>query len=381
VEGLAQGLHRYGLVTATEGPRAFDLPFLRLPVPPNPNPEPVSHAGLRTLLAGFVDDLGRAGATLGAVPEGPVALPLDLALLRLDLDGDGVGTEAEGVVAILSRLSGLAPPGPSMPIRFDEGDVPWLQGYTHLLSAVADVVLAHDLSQTLDLSLHGFFPGTDLPGSALSRQVAEDRAFLAGRDPPPVRDPTARSDTAAWLQTDEGRAFTDYWDRRNRVNYAAIAELVAFVHLVRWPVAAPERLRSASDHLLAMAALSRESWARIVAETDDDHEWLPGPHQTSPWPNMTVTAEILAGWHDFLDAFEAVLQGRLLLPHWRFPRDRGVNLARMIEDPRPLDLVLIVHGAGVLPYIEAGEMAPGTTLDTARDLLGAGYLAYFLWFN
>ena len=381
VERLGQGLHRYGLDTRAEGPRAFDLPFLRLPVPPNPAPEPVSYAALRELLAQFVDDLSRAEATLAAVPPGPVALPVDLMRLRLDLDGDGTGTEAEGVAAILARLSGLSPTGPAMPVRFDESDVPWMQGYTHLLMAMAEMLLAHDFPQVVDLTLHGFFPASDLPGSALSRQAAEDRAFLAGRGTPAITDPRARSDRQAWLQTDEGRAFTDYWDRRNRVNYAGIAEMVAFAHLVRWPVVAPERMRSARGHLLSMIALSRETWVRIDAETDDDDEWLPGPHQTSPWPRMRVTPAIVSGWHDFLDAFEAVLEGRLLVPHWRFPRDRGVNVGRMFTDPQTFDLVLVVHGAGILPYLEQGQMAPGTTLDTAEDLLGEGYLAYFLWFN
>ena len=40
IETLSQGLYRYGLKT----PRSFLLPILRLPVPQNPNPEPITFA-------------------------------------------------------------------------------------------------------------------------------------------------------------------------------------------------------------------------------------------------------------------------------------------------------------------------------------------------
>ena len=40
IETLSQGLYRYGLKT----PRSFLLPILRLPVPENPNPDPLTFA-------------------------------------------------------------------------------------------------------------------------------------------------------------------------------------------------------------------------------------------------------------------------------------------------------------------------------------------------
>ena len=66
--------------------------------------------------------------------------------------------------------------------------------------------------------------------------------------------------------------------------------------------------------------MSRESWRRIAAETDDGFEWIPGPHQSfASGENRpaAVTEDAVKGWLQFLDTFEAVLDGKLLLPHWR----------------------------------------------------------------
>ena len=89
----------------------------------------------------------------------------------------------------------------------------------------------------------------------------------------------------------------------------------------------------------------------------------------------------MAGWMYFLDQAEGVLEGRLLLAHWRFAPTQGLNLRRMFEEPRTLDPVLILTGPGAIPYIETGPLAAGSTMGTGIDLLGGGMLAYFLWFN
>ena len=55
-----------------------------------------------------------------------------------------------------------------------------------------------------------------------------------------------------------------------------------------------------------------------------------------------------------LDDAEAVLEGRKLVPYWRFTK--GINLKRVFTEPKPFDLVLWLAGPGVRPYLEAGEM-------------------------
>jgi hypothetical protein len=352
IEGLGQGLYRLGINNGEDSILAANLPFLRVPVPRNPAPEPVSYKALREVLSGFVDDLAEAEATLARVPADPVKLSVPLGAIRLDLNGDGQAGEGERLALVLATVSGARPVGEDFAAMFDESDVPWLRGYAHLLSAIAEIPLAHDWQATFDHTFHGVFPAADLPSSELQREFDMMR-----------KDPRQAGD---WLDTRE---------------IAGIADAIAFLHLWHWPVVEPERLSAARQHLLAMIDLSRESWRRIAAETDDDQEWLPGPHQTGLFPQMRVDERVVAEWHGFLDGFEAVLEGRLLLPHWRFRHDRGLNVMRMFEEPSTLDPVLLIQGSAALPYIEEGPVAAGSTMENAFALMDRGFLAYFVWFN
>ena len=57
-----------------------------------------------------------------------------------------------------------------------------------------------------------------------------------------------------------------------------------------------------------MIRLSRENWALIRAETDANREWVPSPSQTSLFPDLPVSEDIVAGWTEFLDQAEGVLE-------------------------------------------------------------------------
>ena len=46
-----------------------------------------------------------------------------------------------------------------------------------------------------------------------------------------------------------------------------------------------------------------------------------------------------------------------------------------------LDPIMLITGAGAIPYMETGTLAPDSTLATGMDLMGGGLLACFLWFN
>jgi hypothetical protein len=160
----------------------------------------------------------------------------------------------------------------------------------------------------------------------------------------------------------------------------SIADLVAFVHLNHWPVVEPDRMREVLGHLEAMIGLSRENWRRILAETDTGRaEWIPNPSQTGVLPGMQVSAERIAGWQQFLGEFEALLQGRKLLPHYRF--ERGMNLRRMFTEPRTFDIVLLIQGSAALPYLEDGELTGAQTWVGIMQLMGGDFFRYFLWFN
>ena len=149
--------------------------------------------------------------------------------------------------------------------------------------------------------------------------------------------------------------------------FAGIADLVAFIHLLHWPVVEPERMKSVLAHLEAIPPLSRENWKRILAETDSGKEWIPNPRQTGVLPGVTMTQEQIDGWMAFLDEFEALLKGEKLLPHWRF--EKGINLRRIFLEPTTFDVVLLIQGSAAIPYLEDGVLTTGETWRRIDGLL------------
>lgn len=395
VGNLMQGLHRYGLRSEERiGNFAgmIQMPFLRLPVPDNDAPEPVSYEALNALLANFVDDLAIAEATLSGVGDASFTLMLDLDRIGFDVDADGAVQDGEGLISVLTAVAGMPPPRRApggFTVGFDQSDAPWLGGYSHLLSAMAEFPLAYDWSRAYELTFHNLFNGIETESAEIA--VEENRLLdlLMTADQsatPPQWDSnlSARENSRRkreWRESPEGKSWEARWDAEMALEYGAIADLVAFMHLFDWPVVQPDRMRSARQHLLSMVALSRENWRRIRAETDDDHEWVPGPHQTNVINRMRVDGVRLEAWMMFLDEFQAVLEGRKLLPHWRFGGNRGVNLRRVFDEPAAMDPVLIAQGVAVLPFLEEGEIADSQTFLTIMEMLDGGLLAYFIWFN
>ena len=76
-------------------------------------------------------------------------------------------------------------------------------------------------------------------------------------------------------------------------------------------------MTSIHARLKSVDALSRQTWAAVRAETDNDNEWLPGPHQKGVL-DMPVTEDMIVSWLAVLDELDAVLDGRKLAPHPRF---------------------------------------------------------------
>ena len=336
IENLSQGLYRYGL----KPPESFMVPALRLPVPPNPDPQPITYLDFRALIQAYVDDLARAEETLAGVEASDVKLVLDLKQIRYDVDGDGAVADGERFLAVVQRVSGLPERRmpPSLTFAFDTGDVYWLRAYCHALMAFGEFFLAHDWQESFDASFFHLFPAMESP-------------FRDALTPP-------------------GDEMTD--------QIAPIADFVSFLH-IRWPVSEPARLAAVRTHLKRTIALSRESWEAIEAEVDDDREWLPNATQTSPFATLQMDAERIAAWRQVLDEAEAVLDGEKLVPHWRF--DQGFNLRRVFEEPRPFDLVLWITGPAALPYLEDGPVT--TPEDWARmtEAFGGRFGLFAIWIN
>ena len=161
------------------------------------------------------------------------------------------------------------------------------------------------------------------------------------------------------------------------------ADFISLVHLVNWPVVEPERRQAARRHLLEMIRLSREDWKAILAETDNDREWLPGPQQKgiNPLTGLEVGQEQVQAWLATLTVAEDLLEGRVLLPHFRIT-GKGINMKRFFDEPKPFDLVLSITGPGIAPYLESGKILSSDDFDQIqREFGGAGFLTFALWFN
>ncbi|WP_430682349.1 hypothetical protein [Mesorhizobium australafricanum] len=348
LELLASGLHRHGF----ESPKSFMLPLMQLPVPDNPNPEPLTYEEFRAILVAFRDRLEKSAATLGSVPAGAdIGMVVDLTRVGIDLNEDGKLAPDESIAAIMASLSrgsiDTSDAAPSLTFRFDRSDGFWLQGYAEFLMAQADFWLAHDFRNAFDGSFHMLFPRAKLP----------------------LQDTLVPLDGGM-----SGNMFASEW---------RFADFISLVHLVNWPVVEPERRQAARRHLLEMIRLSREDWKAILAETDNDREWLPGPQQkgVNPLTGLEVGEEQVQAWLATLTVAEDLLEGRVLLPHFRIT-GKGINMKRFFDEPKPFDLVLSITGPGIAPYLESGKILSSDDFDQIqRQFGGAGFLTFALWFN
>ena len=162
--------------------------------------------------------------------------------------------------------------------------------------------------------------------------------------------------------------------------YGEITDFVVLIHEIRWPLIEPARLQAAHAHLKQAVAMSRASWKSILAETSDDREWIPGPQQKNGVvTSMSVRQATVDGWLHALDDFDAVLDGKRLLPHWRF--SQGFNFKRVFFEPRDFDLVLWAAGYSGVPYLEDGPTLSLSDWNEWNRGFNGNFLAYAIWFN
>lgn len=347
-EHIGQSLYRYGL--RTERSFVRPAPQIRELWPQNPKPEKIDYAAARKIVQTFVDDMNRAEATLAAVKEKQVKLPLHVALIKIDL----FGLQRPVNAAFLFQQWSPNVPAAQLDkfvIAFDRGDVSWLRGYCHFLAAFGEVLLAIDSQPLFECTAHWLFEEVDTPHTFL----IEDREPL-----------------------DTERFF--WWDRR------VVSDFIATIHLLlRFPIKEPERMKVAHEHLLSMCKMSREMWTHFDAETDDDNEWIPNPKQTGV-VGVPVTAEMAKTWLATVDEAELVLQGKRLVPFWRGTRaDRGINLKRVFYESTEIDIPLWIQGTAATPYLERGPLTkfiePEMIGRIDRQFGGMNFIGFGFWFN
>jgi len=340
IEGLAQDLTRFGLGNKSGFLR--QLPFIRMPVPENPEPEVATYAGIQSMLARFQRGIGEANTTLTGLTATPFRVPIDINAVRIDYNGDGELGDSDYFHLIYARYFGGQPGAASADqpfvIQFDTGDGFWLKGYSHLLMALTDLQLGHDWEELYDLFAGYVFPGAGDAFPHLKRSLR----------------PTGGS--------------------------ASLVEGSAFMHLMRFPVIDPKRVSTAHEHLLEVIECSRASMALYAAETDNEREWIPNSEQDSV-TGAEMTEDRNFAWNAFLNEMESMLEGELLVPHWRIEEGYGINLKRVFLEPSTLDVVLWAHGVGMLPYVEAGKTSEADTWRYVMDGFDGMFPAFAVWIN
>jgi hypothetical protein len=217
-----------------------------------------------------------------------------------------------------------------------------LKGYSNLLAAIVEFGLAHDGRDFFNGSAHIAFAKPETPYPFLTNSRVSTGGFPGG------------------------------------INFV---DVIAFVHLLRFPVVEPERMTKALQHLQTTTVLSRQSWKMIMAETDNDREWLPNPKQKSVIPNVTVTQAMINGWMSFLDESDELLTGKKLIPFWRAGELRGVNLNKVFTTPQTTDVVLWVQGTGAAPYLEIGKVTDARFWQELLQTFRGQFFGFAFWFN
>lgn len=301
-----------------------ELPILRLSIPENPKARAFVPADFTTLLTGLDSDMDAARAALDQLGDRPFALEIRMDDLWFDINANGSRDEGEGIGAV----AGLALGGPMRNrvemedpvISFDTADAAWLSAYTHFLSAFGSIALAYD------------------PEPAIQRVLDSDKAIYA-----------------LWGDTPPDNALDMMFGRE--VDRAA---MILFA-LSQTPDKA--LIQDGYGHLLAMIGENRRFWAMVALETDNAGEWIPNENQTSGL-GIFLPPGTAARWQAVLAEAEKLLQGEMLIPHWRFGAEAGINVKKMFENPPPVDLITWIQGEGLLPYAEKG---PRMTWTAWRD--------------
>jgi uncharacterized protein (TIGR03000 family) len=345
VERLSQAMYRHGFGTPDLNVSGVEAKNFRLLVPRNPKPMPLNYLQAREILKEFVGDLEKADATLAEISDKEIKLPLHLGLIRVDLVGDGKFADD------FWRLYGKLSHQPNLResdakaflVSFDYGDVLWLRGYCHLAMAVGETILAYDEQDLFEWA-----------GNLLFAQPVSPHPFLI-TDPEKLRG-----------QPDP-------------------ALVVALQHLFRFKLEEPERMARAAKHLRTALDMSRQSWKAILAETDDDNEWIPNPNQQGAIRDFPVKPEMVDAWLKALAEADAIMAGKKLVPRVIAPPpgdDRGINVNQFFaKPPATFDLILWLQGAGTIPYLEKGTMTDPKVWQRLQDVFGDDLLWYVLWFS
>ena len=342
-ERLMQSLYRYGMIPS---PLTGSLPFVRLPIPKNPKPELLTYDSLQQVFQTWIDDLATVRATIAPIRDQNVKVALRLGLTRLDFDGNGKAEDKEMLWQIFKAVTGAnvsVKDAQQFLIAFDRGDTLWLQGYTHVLGAMGEFLRAYDSRELFAACAHLFFQNVDTP-----------HKFLLTSRP----------------KSDEDYIFAMFEK----------LDLVSAIHLFKFPLVEPQRMTKIINHMKSVISLSRQSWQSILAETDNDREWVPNPKQLSVIPQVRVREEMVSSWLKSLDEISTILEGKKNLPFWRDDK-LSINFAKIFTEPRAFDLVSWIQGTAATPYLEKGKITDERVWNEMLTAFGSDLFGFVVWFN
>jgi hypothetical protein len=294
------------------------LPFLRIVPVGGSTTNEASRAAIGEAFDDLKSGLEDANRTLGRITDQEFKVEVNLNRIRIDLAGNGTN---ELLITTLSRIWSIPTQTTNKQdiiIHFDRGDAYWLKGYTHCLIGMIDVLQTYDWRPVWNQCAHVIFQHPNpMPSIALHEVPSDGRWTM-------------------WV------------------------DLIAAIHDMRLSPTNPNGLVDAREQFLQMIACSRLTWKSILAETDNDHEWLPNPQQTGPGGSK-ITQQQIDGWLHIMDETEHILKGEKLLPHWRIQAGTGINVDKLVRDPPPLDIILMIQGSTFIPYLEKGPISDAST--------------------
>jgi hypothetical protein len=301
-----------------------ELPILRLPIPENPDAIPFQAADFTALIRNLDADMDASREALTQLGDKPFSLPIRVTDLWFDINVNGTREAGES----LAEVTGMALGGgrgfgvqvEDPVITFDSADAAWLSAYTHFLSGFASTALAYD------------------PEPAIQRVIDSSKQIYD-----------------LWGTTPPHNAMDMMFGRQ--VDRAAMV----LIALSKTPDTA--LAQDAYSHFLGMITENRRFWSLVALETDNTGEWVPNDQQSSGLGLMMPpgTGE---RWQAVLADAEKALKGELLIPHWRFGAEAGINLKKAFENPPAVDLITWIQGEGLLPYAEKG---PQMSMQSWRD--------------
>ena len=313
------------------------LPGMRNSLPANPDAE-FDPAFIEIAMTQALDHLARAEASLERATGRDMAVEFPLDAIWFDINANGTRDEWESGLAVMADLNASPDADFDGLIRFDTADAHWLKAYVHVMSGMAEMTLATD------------------PTPAI-RTVYDSRREMDALGP--VEGMFLDNETI---------------------------DTIAAVLLTLRGTPDQARTRVAHAHFKAMIAENKAFWTAVMNETDNDREWLPNPQQSSAF-GVEVDAEMAAGWQAVLAEIEDVLNGDALVPYWRIQNGFeaetgvGVNVAKFLQDPGDMDIILWLHGAGAAPYLERGKLAQLEAWDRFARMTGGDGLMFAAWFN